>query len=60
MHGRDDEACRLKSEAEPLQKLMREPKRLVFYDGGHMPKLEFLVPTINNWLDETMGPVNRR
>jgi eukaryotic-like serine/threonine-protein kinase len=60
MHGRYDEGCRLKSEAEPLQKLMREPKRLVLYDGGHIPRLEFIVPAINSWLDETMGPVNRR
>ncbi len=59
-HGRYDEGCRLKSEAEPLQKLLREPKRLVLYDGGHIAKPEFFVPTINGWLDETMGPVRRQ
>ena len=41
-------------------KLLRDPKRLAYYDGGHIAPLEFIVPTINSWLDETMGPVSRR
>jgi hypothetical protein len=60
VHGRYDETCRLKSETEPLVKLLREPKRVAYYDGGHIAPLEFMVPTINSWLDETMGPVNRQ
>ena len=60
VHGRYDESCRQKSEAEPLQKLLREPKRVVFWEGGHIAPQEFIVPTINNWLDEVMGPVSRR
>jgi formylglycine-generating enzyme required for sulfatase activity len=60
VHGRYDEACRLKSETEPLVRLMSEPKRIAYYDGGHIAPPEFFVPTINNWLDETMGPVNRQ
>ena len=60
VHGRYDESCRLKSETEPLVKLMREPTRLAYYDGGHIAPHEFIVPTINSWLDETMGPVNHR
>jgi dipeptidyl aminopeptidase/acylaminoacyl peptidase len=59
MHGRYDENLSLKTEAEPLFKLLREPKRLVIYDGGHIPPLELLVTTMNNWLDETLGPVKR-
>ena len=59
VHGRYDETCRLKSETEPLVKLLREPMRLAYYEGGHIAPLEFLVPTFNSWLDETMGPVNR-
>ena len=60
VHGRYDETCRLKSETEPLVKLLREPKRLAYYDGGHIAPLEFTVPTINSWLDETVGPVNHQ
>ena len=60
MHGRYDEGCRLKSETEPLIELLRGPKRVAYYDGGHIAPLEFMVPTVNSWLDETMGPVNRR
>ncbi len=60
LHGRYDEGCRLTSETEPLVKLLREPRRLVYYEGGHIAPLELMVPTINNWLDETMGPVNHQ
>jgi serine/threonine protein kinase/formylglycine-generating enzyme required for sulfatase activity len=59
VHGRYDENLSLKTEAEPLYKLLREPKRLVLYDGGHVPPIEFFVTTMNGWLDETMGPVKR-
>ena len=59
LQGRYDEGCRLKSQAEPLHKLLREPKRLVLYEGGHILSQEFTVPAINKWLDETMGPVKR-
>jgi hypothetical protein len=59
MHGRYDENLSLKTEAEPLYKLLREPKRLVLYDGGHVPSFEFFVTTMNGWLDETLGPVKR-
>jgi hypothetical protein len=44
---------------EPLYKLLREPKRLILYDGGHIPPTELFVPTMNAWLDETLGPVKR-
>jgi serine/threonine protein kinase/formylglycine-generating enzyme required for sulfatase activity len=59
MHGRYDENLSLKTEAEPLFKLLPQPKRLVLYDGGHVPPLELLVTTINSWLDETLSPVRR-
>ncbi len=59
VHGRYDENLSLKTEAEPLYKLLREPKRLVLYDGGHVPPFEFFVTTMNGWLDETLGPVKR-
>jgi serine/threonine protein kinase/formylglycine-generating enzyme required for sulfatase activity len=59
LHGRYDEDTPLKTRGEPLFKLLREPKRLILYDGGHIPPLEFFVTTMNTWLDETLGPVKR-
>jgi hypothetical protein len=44
---------------KPLLKLLREPKKDVTYDGGHIPTIEFLAPTVNSWLDETLGSVNK-
>ncbi|HEV2829261.1 MAG TPA: SUMF1/EgtB/PvdO family nonheme iron enzyme, partial [Pyrinomonadaceae bacterium] len=57
VHGRYDEDTPLKTQGEPLFKLLREPKRLILYDGGHIPNWEVLATTLNSWLDETMGPV---
>ncbi|HVG36070.1 MAG TPA: SUMF1/EgtB/PvdO family nonheme iron enzyme, partial [Pyrinomonadaceae bacterium] len=59
LQGRYDEAAPLKTEAEPLFKLLREPKRLTVFEGGHIPSPQIFVPTLNNWLDETLGPVRR-
>ena len=56
-NGRWDETVPLETNARPLFDLMREPKRLVIYDGGHVPTPEVLIPTLNGWFDETMGPV---
>jgi serine/threonine protein kinase/formylglycine-generating enzyme required for sulfatase activity len=57
MSGRYDEDVPFKTRAEPLFKLLREPKRAIVFDGGHIPQLELLVTTMNGWLDETMGPI---
>ncbi|HEX8097044.1 MAG TPA: SUMF1/EgtB/PvdO family nonheme iron enzyme, partial [Pyrinomonadaceae bacterium] len=59
LQGRYDEDTPLQTQAEPLFKLLREPKRLVTYDGSHIPPVELLVTTMNAWLDETLGPVRR-
>ena len=59
LHGRYDENLSLKREAEPLFKILPEPKQMVLYDGGHVAPLEVFVPTINGFLDKTMGPVKR-
>jgi len=48
-------ACQ--TEAEPLYKLLPEPKRLALFDGGHFASLEVAAPIVNGWLDETLGPV---
>jgi len=55
VHGRYDEAVPLESNAEPFFRLLREPKRRVIYEGGHIPGPEVFFPAVNNWLDETMG-----
>lgn len=56
LNGRYDESRALKSEAEPLFRLFREPKRLEIFEGGHIPPQEIMIPTVTKWLDETMGP----
>ncbi len=57
INGRYDETFPLNTDAKPLFKLLREPKKIILYDGGHIPTVEFFVPTVNNWLDETLGAV---
>jgi eukaryotic-like serine/threonine-protein kinase len=57
MHGKYDESAALKTEAEPLFKLLPQPKRLLLYEGGHVAPFEFFVTSINKWMDETLGPV---
>jgi len=59
LQGRYDENLPLKYQAEPLQRLLRGQKRIILYDGGHIPPPEISVPPINAWLDETLGPVRR-
>jgi pimeloyl-ACP methyl ester carboxylesterase len=59
VQGRYDENISWKTEADPLYKLLRDPKRMILYDGGHVPPFEFFVTTMNSWLDETLGPVKR-
>ena len=57
LNGRWDEDFAFRTDAEPLFKLLAEPKRLELYDGGHVPPPEIAVPAVNRWLDETLGPV---
>ncbi|MFL6248433.1 MAG: protein kinase domain-containing protein [Thermoanaerobaculia bacterium] len=59
VHGRWDEAHALRTEAEPIYNLFPEPKRLIVYDGGHVPPPEVSIPTFTAWWDETLGPVGR-
>ena len=59
LQGRYDEILAWKAEFEPLYKLLREPKRLILYDGGHAPPMELFATTIHRWLDETLGPVKK-
>jgi hypothetical protein len=57
LNGRWDEDFAFRTDAEPLFKLLKEPKRLELYDGGHVPSVEVAVPAVRRWLDETLGPV---
>ena len=60
VEGRYDENMRIKTDAEPFLRLLREPKRVVWFEGGHVPTPEIGVPPVQAWLDETLGPVNQR
>ena len=59
VQGRYDEGTPLKTAAEPLFRLTPEPKRLVVYEGGHVPPAELMLRTIDPWLDEMLGRVRR-
>ena len=56
LNGRYDEDTPMKTQCEPLFKLLREPKKLEVFEGGHVPSNEILVPSLNKFLDETLGP----
>ena len=60
LSGRYDENFVFKTEIEPLYRMLRDPKRIVVYEGGHTAPYELFVPTINRWLDETLGPVRHQ
>jgi serine/threonine protein kinase/formylglycine-generating enzyme required for sulfatase activity/predicted esterase len=57
LNGRYDEVHPFKTMIDPLYKLLRDPKKLVLFDGSHSPPIEIAVPLINDWLDETLGQV---
>jgi hypothetical protein len=59
VHGRYDETTPLRTEAEPLFKLLPEPKQLFVYDGGHMASPEVVIQTVGGWLDKVMGSIRR-
>lgn len=58
-HGRYDEDTPFKTQAEPLFKLLVEPKRLVIFEGSHVPPMEVFVTNFNTFVDEMLGPVKR-
>lgn len=59
LNGRYDDGAADRPVA-PLFRLLREPKKSVYFDGGHIPPSEIAVPVVNAWLDQTLGPVSRR
>ena len=58
-HGRYDEDTPLKTQGEPLFKLLAEPKRIDVYEGSHVPTQEVFVTYFNSFMDEALGPVKR-
>ena len=59
LHGLYDEDTPFNTQAQPLYRLLREPKHLKTYDGGHVPPIDVFIPTIRRWFDETLGPVEQ-
>ncbi len=59
LHGKYDEDTPLKTTGEPLYALLPGPKRLVTYEGGHVPSNELMFSVVGAWLNETLGPVKR-
>lgn len=57
LQGRYDESAPLESQARPLFNLMREPKRLEVFEGGHVPPQTIQIPAMTKWFDETLGKV---
>jgi dienelactone hydrolase len=57
LQGRYDEDTPMTIATEPLLRLLREPKRLIVYEGGHTPSRDVWVREIQKWLDETLGKV---
>ena len=50
---------RFEPQTEPFFKLLSEPKRLMLYDGGHVPSIEVSMSTTSPWLEEQLGRVVR-
>jgi pimeloyl-ACP methyl ester carboxylesterase len=59
LQGKFDEDTPLKTQSEPLFKLLREPKEMILFDGGHVPTPETTVPIATKFLDDNLGPVRR-
>jgi eukaryotic-like serine/threonine-protein kinase len=57
VNGQYDDRTPERTTAEPLFRLMQEPKRRARFVGGHIPPVEIAVPLFNAFLDETFGPV---
>ena len=43
-----------------MMKLFPEPKQLELFDGPHAPPTEVLVPAMNTFFDQSLGPVRRQ
>ena len=59
LNGKYDEVHPLRTDAEPLFQLLREPKKFVTYEGGHAPVIESTIRITTEFLDKTLGPVRQ-
>jgi formylglycine-generating enzyme required for sulfatase activity len=59
VQGRYDEDTNLRTAAEPLFRLLPEPKKLVLFEGGHVPANDVLLAATLPWLNDTLGRVRR-
>ena len=59
VQGRYDEDTPVKTQTEPLFKILSEPKEIEIYDGGHVAPTELVVTRVGGWLDKIRGPVRR-
>jgi pimeloyl-ACP methyl ester carboxylesterase len=57
IHGRYDEGLPFRTAAEPLFKLLSEPKEMIVLETGHFPPMDQWAPPALKWLDETLEPV---
>ncbi|HUP47838.1 MAG TPA: protein kinase [Thermoanaerobaculia bacterium] len=57
-HGRYDESAPWETDGRALFDLLPEPKRVELFEGGHIAPSAVLIPTMQKWLDETLGPVD--
>ncbi len=42
--------------AQALQDAARDPKKVLWYDGGHMPPIPLLVQFLTEWFDQALDP----
>jgi pimeloyl-ACP methyl ester carboxylesterase len=59
VQGRYDEDTPVKTQTEPLFKILSEPKEIEIYDVGHVAPTELVVTRVGGWLDKILGPVRR-
>ncbi|HEV3485357.1 MAG TPA: hypothetical protein VG106_08115, partial [Vicinamibacterales bacterium] len=57
VHGRYDEVNPFPIDGQALYDLMRDPKELLPFDGGHIPPNEWAMPRLIAWYDKILGPV---
>jgi pimeloyl-ACP methyl ester carboxylesterase len=60
LNGKYDEATPYEASGRALYDLLSEPKKLALLESGHCPPPEVRVPVIEEWLDETLGPVKHQ
>ena len=59
LQGRYDEDTPLKTQTEPMLKILPDPTRVVVYDGGHVPPAALVISSVGGFLDQLLGPVRR-